>query len=185
MSEERRKLWLYLYPDEPHQQAAIEAIETIPQRQRSDYFRDSLVAGIALSKMDKRLPTLLALLLDEGSDIKTLKRVLRLVSPEFETSGDIEGNTLIAVAWQKRIKDILQQNQPWTAWFAIGKEEYDRLIQTPESDVQVRALYAAKNGDTTIDETGKIQPVNKQNTPVKKESETLNNAKKMFGVKKE
>lgn len=177
MSEERRKLWLYLYPDEPHQKAAIDTIDTVPQRQRPDYFRDSLVAGIALSKVDKRLPTLLALLLDDGSDIHTMTRVLRLVVPELDAGAYGERAALVAVAWQKRIRDVLQQGQPWTAWFAIGQEEYNQLVQKPESDIQVRALLA-----TSEDTVNRVpaSPVIQQYSSQKNISETFSNAKKMF-----
>lgn len=140
MSEERRKLWLYLYPDEPHQKAAIDAIETIPLRQRPDYFRDCLIAGIALSMLDKRLPSLLALLLDGKRDALTLQRTISLVLPEMTT--DNHGTALKAVAWQKRVRDELAAGNPWTAWIAITEEEYRQRTSHPENNVEVRVLLA-------------------------------------------
>lgn len=179
MSEERRKLWIYLYPDEPHQQAAIEAIEAIPQRQRPDYFRDSLVAGIAMSKLDKRLPSLLALLLDDEGSIGTLTQILRLTVPEFDVGDHKDGTSLVAVAWQKRAKDVLQQGQPWSAWFAIGKDEYEKLQHAPEVDVQVRALLAPDEASLISKNESVPIAVPLDTAPL---SETLNNAKKMFGA---
>lgn len=175
MDEERRKLWLYLYPDEPHQKAAIDAIENIPLRQRPDFFRDCLVAGIALSTLDKRLPSLLALLLNGKRDALTLKRTLSLVLPEMNT--DNHDTTLQTVAWQKRVRDELAVGRPWTAWFAIGEEEYRKLASQPEDGIHVRALLAP------VEQNG--QPTAAQTTPPLTEaeptSETLTNAKKMFG----
>lgn len=175
MSEERRKLWLYLYPDEPHQKAAIDAIENIPLRQRPDFFRDCLVAGIALSTLDKRLPSLLALLLDGKRDALTLKRTLSLALPEMNM--DNHDTALQAVAWQKRVRDELAVGKPWTAWFAISEEEYRKLASQPEDDIHVRALLAPVEQEE--------QPTAAQTTPPLAEgeptSETLTNAKKMFG----
>ena len=115
MGEERRKLWLYLYPDEPQQQSAIETIEEIPQRQRSDFFRDSIVAGIALSKLDKRLPALVAMLLQQDSNIDTLVRILKILFPKLNIDSTENKSTLLAVAWQKRCRDDLQQGTPWSS----------------------------------------------------------------------
>lgn len=103
MSDERRKLWLYLYPDEPQQKSAIETIEEIPQRQRSDFFRDSIVAGIALSKLDKRLPALVSMLLQQDSNIDTLVRILKILFPKLDIDSTEDKSTLCAVAWQKDV----------------------------------------------------------------------------------
>ncbi|HGJ5884501.1 plasmid partitioning/stability family protein [Arsenophonus sp.] len=183
MNEQRRKLWLYLYPDEQHQKEAIDIIESIPQRQRPDFFRDSLITGIAISTLDKRLPSLLALLLDKNSNISTLVRVLRLVIPQFYAYFKDDIDTPEVVAWQKRTIDPLQEGNPWSAWFAISQEEYDKLIYTPEIGVQVRALYAAKNGDNDIKGQKNIVKLSSNQSVKKNSSETFNNAKKMFGSK--
>lgn len=178
MSEERRKLWLYLYPDEPHQKAAIDAIETVPLRQRPDFFRDCLVAGVALSTLDKRLPALLALLLDGQRDALTLQRTLSLVLPEMTT--DNHGTTLQAVAWQKRVRDELAAGNPWTAWIAIAEKEYRQRTSQPENNVEVRALLAPVEPASA---KPMPEPLQEAKPEQKAASETLSNAKKMFGDK--
>lgn len=176
MSEERRKLWLYLYPDEPHQKAVIDAIESVPLRQRPDYFRDCLVAGAALSTLDKRLPALLALLLDGKHDAQTLKNTLSLVLPEMVT--DNHGTALQAVAWQKRVRDELAAGNPWTAWMAITEDEYRKRANQPEDNAEVRALLAPVEQESA--ELASF-PVQEEKPEQKTASETLSNAKKMFG----
>lgn len=176
MSEERRKLWLYLYPDELHQKAAIDAIETVPLRQRPDFFRDCLVAGVALSTLDNRLPALLALLLDGKRDAQTLQRALSLVLPDMAT--DDHGTTLQAVAWQKRVRDELAAGNPWTAWIAITEEEYRQRVNQPEGNAEVRALFALMESESTAPAPLSVQEAKPE---PKAASETLSNAKKLFG----
>lgn len=179
MSEERRKLWLYLYPDEPHQKAAIDAIETVPLRQRPDFFRDCLVAGVALSTLDNRLPALLALLLDGKRDAQTLKRTLSLVLPDMAT--DDHGTALQAVAWQKRVRDELVAGNPWTGWIAITEDEYRQRVNQPEGNAEVRALFAPVEPESTAPAPLSVQEAKPE---PKAASETLSNAKKMFGGEK-
>ncbi len=180
MSDERRKLWLYLYPDEPQQKSAIETIEEIPQRQRSDFFRDSIVAGIALSKLDKRLPALVSMLLQQDSNIDTLIRILKILFPKLDIDSTEDKSTLCAVAWQKRCRDELQQGTPWSAWFAISEDEYNHHLNHPESNSQVRALWAYDENEQKKDIQDKERtPFPEANTNTS--SETLSNAKKLFG----
>lgn len=181
MGEERRKLWLYLYPDEPQQQSAIETIEEIPQRQRSDFFRDSIVAGIALSKLDKRLPALVAMLLQQDSNIDTLVRILKILFPKLNIDSTENKSTLLAVAWQKRCRDDLQQGTPWSSWFAISEDEYNHHIDHPTSNCQVRALWTYDENEQKKDISNQ-ESMSFSDTNINKNSETLTNAKKLFGT---
>lgn len=168
-NEERRKLWLYLYPDEPHQKAAIDAIEKIPLRQRADYFRDCLVAGMGLSALDKRLPTLLSILLDGKNDGRTLKHTLSLILPEMATDSTAEKP--VAVAWQRRGKNVLIQGSPWSEWFPVSEEEYKKHFADPDDNTQVRALFAFAHNEQKNESAPDIPAP---------ENETLANAKKLF-----
>ncbi|MEA9392661.1 plasmid partitioning/stability family protein [Acerihabitans sp. TG2] len=65
MTDKRKKLTIYLHPDDDGQDAkALEVIESVPLRTRGDFFRASVVGGCALYQLDKRLPYLLAMLFD-------------------------------------------------------------------------------------------------------------------------
>ncbi|MDR3430750.1 MAG: plasmid partitioning/stability family protein [Rouxiella aceris] len=65
MTDRRKKLTVYLHPDDDIQDAkAMEVIESVPQRTRGDFFRASIVGGSALYQLDKRLPYLVSMLFD-------------------------------------------------------------------------------------------------------------------------
>lgn len=65
MTDKRKKLTVYLHPDDDVQDAkALEIIESVPQRTRGDFFRAAIVGGSALYQLDKRLPYLVSMLFD-------------------------------------------------------------------------------------------------------------------------
>lgn len=65
MSDKRRKFTVYLHPDDSNaDMQAMDVIESISQRIRGDFLRQSVIAGAALYQIDPRLPVLLASLYD-------------------------------------------------------------------------------------------------------------------------
>lgn len=65
MTDKRKRLTVYLHPDDDSQDArAMEIIESVPLRTRGEFFREAIVGGSALYQLDKRLPYLLAMLFD-------------------------------------------------------------------------------------------------------------------------
>ncbi|QQN37413.1 plasmid partitioning/stability family protein (plasmid) [Rahnella aceris] len=65
MTDKRKKLTVYLHPEDDSQDArAMEIIESVPLRTRGDFFRAAIVGGSALYQLDKRLPHLLSMLFD-------------------------------------------------------------------------------------------------------------------------
>ena len=65
MTDKRKKLTVYLHPEDDSQDArAMEIIESVPLRTRGDFFRAAIVGGSALYQLDKRLPYLLSMLFD-------------------------------------------------------------------------------------------------------------------------
>lgn len=65
MSDKRRKFTVYLHPDDSNaDMQAMDVIESISQRIRGDFLRQSVIAGAALYQIDPRLPVLMASLYD-------------------------------------------------------------------------------------------------------------------------
>lgn len=65
MSDKRKKLTIYLHPEDDLQDAkAMEVIESVPLRTRGDFFRAAIVSSCALYELDKRLPFLMSMLYD-------------------------------------------------------------------------------------------------------------------------
>ena len=65
MSDKRKKLTIYLHPEDDLQDAkAMEVIDSVPLRTRGDFFRAAIVSSCALYELDKRLPFLMSMLYD-------------------------------------------------------------------------------------------------------------------------
>lgn len=74
---ERRKFSVYMHPDEDIDQRALDVIESVSQRIRGDFLRNSVIAGCALYQIDKRLPGLLAALFNGDFNDEQLVALLR------------------------------------------------------------------------------------------------------------
>jgi len=64
VSDERKKLTVYLHPDQEADSVSLDIIESVPRNERGDLYRRSLISGLALHQLDSRLPGLIAVLLD-------------------------------------------------------------------------------------------------------------------------
>ncbi len=60
--EGRKKLSLYLHPEERPDSMALSQIDTVPRKKRGELYRNALISGLALHQLDERLPGLLAAL---------------------------------------------------------------------------------------------------------------------------
>lgn len=77
MSQERRKVLLYLRPDMSAPERFVDAkIEAHPNRIRGDVARTALLAGFALAEVDSRLPGILAASLADDTKAATIRALL-------------------------------------------------------------------------------------------------------------
>lgn len=76
MSEERKKLTVYLHPDQVADNVSLDIIDSVPRNDRGDLYRKALISGLALHHLDPRLPGLLALLLDKSFTADSLVGLL-------------------------------------------------------------------------------------------------------------
>lgn len=60
--EGRKKISLYLHPEECSDRMALNQIDTVSRKKRGELYRQALIAGLVLHQLDQRLPELLTLL---------------------------------------------------------------------------------------------------------------------------
>ena len=61
-NEERKKITIYLHPDELPDQMALAEIDTVPRKNRGDLYREALISGLVLHQLDSRIPAVLTAL---------------------------------------------------------------------------------------------------------------------------
>lgn len=62
MNNERKKITLYLHPENKSDSYALDVIDSVPRSRRGEFYREAIISGIALNQLDSRLPTLLTAL---------------------------------------------------------------------------------------------------------------------------
>lgn len=77
---DRKKIILHLFPDGYKQDAYAMDIIDKQKGGKGEFYRSCFLAGLALSKVDNRLPAVLANVLDETVDIDTLINALKLLN---------------------------------------------------------------------------------------------------------
>lgn len=60
--EERKKLSLYLHPEDSADRLALAEIETIPRKNRGELYRQALITGLIMHQLDERIPAILTAL---------------------------------------------------------------------------------------------------------------------------
>ena len=81
MSGERRKITVYLHPDDAvADKAAITALDAMPQRMRGDFYRNAVISAVALSQVDARLPAVIAMLFDGELNAKKLVDTIEMIT---------------------------------------------------------------------------------------------------------
>ena len=121
MSVERKKLTVYLHPDKEADSVSLDIIESVPRNDRGELFRKALISGLALHKLESRLPGLIAVLLNRDFSADQLVGLLK------QTTG-----------WkpsQAEIRDILTElraglSSPAGPQVALDNDEQQRIEET-------------------------------------------------------
>lgn len=129
MSDERKKLTVYLHPDQVADNVSLDIIDSVPRNDRGDLYRRALISGLALHHLDPRLPGLLAQLLDKSF---TADSLVGLIS---QTTG-----------WkpsQANIRDVLAVLGAGKFYSAIKTEiaEDDEQRRLEEARVKMKDLF--------------------------------------------
>ena len=129
MSEERKKLTVYLHPDQVPDNVSLDIIDSVPRNDRGDLYRKALISGLALHHLDPRLPGLLALLLDKSFTADSLVGLLS------QTTG-----------WkpsQANIRDVLAELGAGTFDSATKPEivEDDEKRRLEEARIKLKGLF--------------------------------------------
>lgn len=81
MGGERRKITVYLHPEDAFaDKAALDVLESMPQRVRGDFYRNALISAVALSQVDSRLPAMIAMLFDGDFNAKRLTETIEMIT---------------------------------------------------------------------------------------------------------
>ncbi|HFK5141119.1 TPA: plasmid partitioning/stability family protein [Escherichia coli] len=57
--EERKKLSLYLHPEDTADRLALAEIESIPRKNRGGLYRNALITGLIMHQLDERIPAIM------------------------------------------------------------------------------------------------------------------------------
>ena len=57
--EERKKLSLYLHPEDTADRLALAEIESIPRKNRGELYRNALITGLIMHQLDQRIPAIM------------------------------------------------------------------------------------------------------------------------------
>ncbi len=136
--EERKKLSLYLHPEDSADCLALAEIETVPRKKRGELYRQALITGLIMHQLDERIPALLTALFtrelnaDEvisqiaritgwkpsSGDLKEVLKALgglqSTVSPEH-SQDDGEQARLNNVEPEKWLRYVIEHIQDWPA----------------------------------------------------------------------
>lgn len=110
MSDERKKLTVYLHPDQEADSVSLDVIESVPRNERGDLFRRSLISGLALHKLDSRLPGLIAVLLNQNFSADQLVGLLNQTTGWKPSQADIRD--VLAELGAGTSSPVIQQKTP-------------------------------------------------------------------------
>ncbi|QBY45853.1 hypothetical protein QE197_20290 (plasmid) [Arsenophonus nasoniae] len=180
-----KKIFVYLNTDVPEQKELFDYITQ--ERNKAKAVRDSLSLTMNLKKFNDKLPTILSLFTQNLISVSDLNMILNSTLQKDTVPVELlNENVYEIVAWQKRVINPLSPDQTWSEWIAISQEEYKNLLKSDDLSIQVRALKGKRLGDnlvniSTIPVIEPKESVEKQ--PKTPESNTANNAKKLFNKK--
>jgi hypothetical protein len=89
-ADERKKFSLYLHPHQAADDEAMAVINSHPRKARGDLFRNALMAGLLMYKLDERLPGSLAGLLAGDVDADLVIRQISLLTGWKPSQADID-----------------------------------------------------------------------------------------------
>lgn len=178
-----KKYYFYLNTDKDEQATAIAHLDQLGQGKRSETIKNVILSGFSLKKIDERLPLLVASLLAKPTSLLTLANIIGALSPDYNISQVNKGKENEVVAWQKRVRDPLLPNNGWSSWISITESEYSSLIVKNDTEIQVRALIGAINGDliNDISNPKTLLSEKKLATPSKPNS-VISKANKLFNT---
>ncbi|EFO1615768.1 plasmid stability protein, partial [Escherichia coli] len=88
--EERKKLSLYLHPEDSADCLALAEIETVPRKKRGELYRQALITGLIMHQLDERIPAVLtALFTRELNADEVISQIARITGWK-PSSGDLK-----------------------------------------------------------------------------------------------
>lgn len=88
-AEMRKKISLYLHPDELTDQRALASVENVSRKKRGELYRQALISGLALHQIDSRLPSLITALHSSPFSVDDFIRLLATVTGWKPKEADI------------------------------------------------------------------------------------------------
>lgn len=85
----RKKISLYLHPDEQPDLRALRTIDSVSLKKRGELYRQALIAGLALHELDERLPSLVTALNSKSFTVDDFIRLLSTVTGWKPQEADI------------------------------------------------------------------------------------------------
>lgn len=75
----RKKIIIHIYPDEYTQDTYASNLIDSLTTAKGDFYRNCFLAGVALSKIDKNLPSVLSNVLSDKTDKQTFLKILQIL----------------------------------------------------------------------------------------------------------
>lgn len=89
-AEMRKKISLYLHPEEPSDLRALNSIGNVSQKKRGELYRQALITGLALHELDERIPSLVTSLHSKPFTVDDFIRILSTVTGWKPQEADIQ-----------------------------------------------------------------------------------------------
>lgn len=67
-NEERKKISLYLHPEDAADRRTLAIVENVPRKIRGDFYRHALITGVIFHQIDPRIPPVLSALFTQELD---------------------------------------------------------------------------------------------------------------------
>lgn len=111
----RRKIVFYLNPERNEADRWVcDEMDRLPQKERGQVSRATMLAGFALRKQDIRLPNVLAELLNAGTTFADIAQVMRAVFPDDMARmgwGDPDGQARGTAAQQEKPAEVRDETR--------------------------------------------------------------------------
>ncbi|MFU2319291.1 plasmid partitioning/stability family protein [Rahnella sp. PCH160] len=128
MTDKRKRLTVYLHPEDDSQDArAMDIIESVPLRTRGEFFRAAIVGGSALYQLDKRLPYLLAMLFDGQLTADHLVGIIQQTTGWQPTTASIQ-EVIAACAGQVTAAPAIPEQSARTEGEEQARNNFRRML---------------------------------------------------------
>ena len=88
--EERKKLSLYLHPEDSADRLALAEIETVPRKNRGELYRQALITGLIMHQLDARIPAVLTALFTRELNADEVISQIATITGWKPSSGDLK-----------------------------------------------------------------------------------------------